>query len=454
MDAVLLARLQFAMTISFHFIFPALTIGLAWLIVWLMNRWRRSGAESDRHVARFWIKLFGISFAMGVATGITMEFQFGTNWAAYSRFVGDIFGAPLAAEAVFAFFLESVFLAVLLFGWKRLSRTVLWFASLMVAVGSTLSAFWIIVANSWMQTPTAFRIVEEPYRRAELTDFWGAVFNPSTLPRFFHTVDACLLTGAFFMLGISAWFLLKNRHVQQARQSFTVALFVALAAALGALALGHWHAVQVAETQPAKLAAFEGLFETRRQAPLMLFGIPDAENRRVIMPIAIPGGLSMLVAFDPNHEVKGLNDIPRDEWPPVLLSFASFHLMVVLGMFFIAFTGLGVLLLWRRKLFDNRLFLWAAVLSIPLPFIATNVGWMAAEVGRQPWIVQGILRTRDAISITVPAGQILASIIMFAAIYTLLFVSWIRFMRRIIRHGIEEPAPAATTEMPSGEVTA
>ncbi|MHB9131948.1 MAG: cytochrome ubiquinol oxidase subunit I [Armatimonadota bacterium] len=438
MDPVLLARIQFALTAGFHFLFPPLTIGLAWLLVALMWRYKRSGAEADRRVARFWVKLFAISFAVGVATGITMEFQFGTNWAQYSRFVGDIFGAPLAAEAILSFFLESVFLGVLLFGWNRLSRNVHWFSSLMVAIGSTLSAFWIIVANSWMQTPTAYVLRNG---RAELTNFFDAVFNPSTLPRYFHTIDAALITGAFFMMGISAWYLLKGRHVEEMRRTLTLSLVVGFIASIGALGLGHWHAVQVANTQPVKLAAFEGLFQTQTQAPLLLFGIPNVAERKVDYAIGIPGGLSMMVALNPNAEVKGLDTVDEKDWPPILLSFAPFHLMVALGMLFIGVSGLGVLLLLMKRLHTNRLFLTIAVFSIPLPFLAANLGWMAAEVGRQPWAVYGVLRTADAVSITVPAWQILASILMFTLIYALLFYVWLRLLRHEIREGLGEPAP-------------
>nr|HPM41488.1 cytochrome ubiquinol oxidase subunit I [bacterium] len=278
MDAALLARIQFAFTIGFHYIFPPLTIGLSWLVVVLMARWRRTGDPSWGEAARFWVGLLAITFAAGVATGITMEFQFGTNWAAYSRFVGDIFGAPLAAEGIFAFFLESVFIAALVYGWDRLSASRLYASSILVAVGSTMSAFWILVANSWMQTPAGYRIAEG---RAELVDFWAAVFNPSMLPRLFHTLAGAVTTGAFFMLGVSAWFLIKGRHPDFAKRSMKLALVVAALSSFAQLGLGHWHAVQVAHTQPEKLAAIEGIFETQSGAPALLFGIPDGEEGRM-----------------------------------------------------------------------------------------------------------------------------------------------------------------------------
>jgi cytochrome d ubiquinol oxidase subunit I len=271
MDPVLLARIQFAFTVGFHYIFPPITIGMAWFIFYFMNRYLKTGDEIFGGQARFWLKLLAVTFAVGVATGITMEFQFGTNWADYSRFVGDIFGAPLAAEGIFAFFLESTFMGVMLFGWHRFSRKTLWFASLMVALGSTLSAFWIIVANSWMQTPAGYEIVNG---RAELTDFFTAVFNPSTLPRYFHTIAGCLVNGLFFTMGISAYYLLKGRHTDFARRALVASVTAGFAASVAQFGLGHWHGVQVAHTQPEKLAAFEAHFETMQKAPAILIDFP------------------------------------------------------------------------------------------------------------------------------------------------------------------------------------
>jgi cytochrome d ubiquinol oxidase subunit I len=437
MDPVLLARIQFALTVGFHFIFPPLTIGLAWLLFAFLTKYKNTGEDFYRRVARFWLKLFVVSFAVGVATGITMEFQFGTNWSEYSRFVGDIFGAPLAAEGIFAFFLESVFIGVLIFGWKRFSVKTMWFASLMVAVGSTLSAFWIIVANSWQQTPPpeSFHIVNG---RAELTDFWLAVFNPSTLPRYFHTVDGALITGAFFMMGISAWYVLKGRHTEFAQYSLKVSLIVGLIAAMMQLPLGHWHAVQVAQTQPEKLAAVEGLFETQARAPILLFGVPDEAGGRMIAEVKVPGLLSLLAHMDINAEVQGLNGFPRDEWPPLALTFYPFHLMVLLGLYFIGLTLLGVFLWWRGLLFKYKFFLWLALLSIPLPFIVNELGWITAEVGRQPWVVYHVLRTADAVSISVPAYQVLLTLVLFVVIYAFLFWAWLYLIRKLVGAGPEE----------------
>jgi cytochrome d ubiquinol oxidase subunit I len=443
-DALLLSRIQFGLTVGFHFIFPSVTIGLSWLIVIFMTRWLGSGKEEDGSLARFWIKLFALSFAVGVASGVAMEFQFGTNWADYSRFVGDIFGAPLAAEGVFAFFLESAFLALLIFGWGRVSRRMLWLSSVLVAAGATLSAFWILVANSWQQTPAGYRLVDG---RAELTSFLDAVFNPSTVPRFLHTVDATLIAGSFFVMGISAWFLLRGRHTEFAKRSFKPALVIAFVTSVLELGFGHYHAVQVAETQPEKLAAVEGLFETQKRAPALLFGVPDAEEETVHAAVEIPAGLSLLAHFDADAEMTGLKDFPRDEWPPLGLTFYPFHLMVALGMFFIGFTAAGVLLMWRKRIFEGgvlpRLFLKAAVAAIPLPIIANELGWITAEVGRQPWVVYRLLRTSDAFSPAVPARQVLLSLSAFSLLYLLLIFAWIYLLRREMRRG---PEPAAAAE--------
>lgn len=436
MDAVLLARIQFAMTIGFHYIFPPLTIGMAWLIFIFESLHLKTQNVLYRKLSSFWIKLFGISFALGVATGITMEFQFGTNWAAYSRFVGDIFGAPLAAEGIFAFFLESSFLGIMLYGEKKVSHKLYWFSSLMVAVGSTLSAFWIIVANSWQQTPVAYQMVNG---RAELTDFVAAVFNPATLTAYSHAIFGALTTGAFFIMGISAWYLLKKRHLEFAKKSLSVALVMAFAVSVLNGAIGHATAVRVAKTQPAKLAAYEGLWETKAGAPLLILGWPIPEEERTATLLELPYALSLLVDItNKDLVVQGLKDFPKEDRPPVILPFVSFHLMVGLGAFFVLFTMYGLFLQWKGKLYDNRLFLTIALFAIPLPFIANELGWIAAEVGRQPWIVYGILKTRDAISVSVPAGQILATIIIFSIVYAFLFWVWMYLLRRKIKHGPEQ----------------
>jgi cytochrome d ubiquinol oxidase subunit I len=432
-DAVLLARIQFAITIGFHFIFPPITIGLAWLLVameWM--GWRR-GDETWVRMGKFFAKLLALTFAVGVATGIVMEFQFGTNWAEYSKYVGDIFGAPLAAEGVLAFFLESGFLGLYLFGRGRVSKGTHWFSALMVAVGATISAFWIIVANSWQQTPAGFVVRNG---RAELANFWDAVFNPSTLPRYFHTMDAAVITGAFVVAGVAAWLLLHGREESLAKKALSLALAVGLIASLAEVfPFGHFHAQQVARTQPEKFAAIEGLYTSQTGAPIAVFAVPFTRPPELKAAVEIPGLLSWMAFGDVNAPVKGINEFPPENIPPLWLTFVSFHNMVVLGLYFIAAMGWGMLLLVRGKLWGRRRYLTLLVWSLPLPVVACQLGWMAAEVGRQPWIVYGLLRTSDGVSHGVPAGDILATIILFSLVYLALGALWLFLMVREVKHG-------------------
>lgn len=442
MDLVLLSRIQFALTIGFHYLFPPLTIGLGWMIFLYNTRFQENGNPVFHQLARFWTRIFAITFIVGVASGITMEFQFGTNWAGYSRFVGDIFGAPLAAEGVFAFFLESSFLGILLYGRKRVSQRMYWFSSLMVALGATFSAFWIVVANSWQQTPAGYEIVTEVVNgvevsRAQLVNFWEAVFNPSTLPRYFHVITSALCVGVFFIFGTSAWQILKSRHVEFARISMRTAIVPAFAVVMLTMFVGHHHGHQVSQTQPAKLAAFEGIWETQTHAPLMLFGWPSQEEEINKFALQIPGMVSLFIGGKFDTEVQGLKDFPPEDRPPVALSFWSFHLMFYIGMWMALIAFLGVIFWLLNKMLEHRVFLWAAALTVPLPFLANEVGWIAAEVGRQPWVVYGELRTADAVSAAVPAEQVLASIIMFSIIYSLLFGVWIYLLKQQFRKGPE-----------------
>ena len=436
LDPVLLARIQFAMTVGFHFIFPPISIGLAWMLVMIEYlAWRKHDDAYER-LGRFFGKLLGITFAVGVATGITMEFQFGTNWAEYSKVVGDIFGAPLAAEALLSFFLESTFIGLYLFGRNRVSRGVHWFSILMVAVGATLSAFWIIVANSWQQTPAGYTW-NATLGRAELTSFYDAVFNPSTIIRFLHTMDAALIAGAFFLIGISAYSVLRNQS-SIARATLKMGLIAGLVVAgLELFPLGHFHAQEVGIQQPEKLAAFEGLFETTANAPLTLVGFPTQET--MYGAIKIPGLLSLLVGNSTATVVKGLNEVPLADRPPVLLSFLSFHGMIGLGMLFIALPAWGLFQLWRGRLWSDRWLLYAMIASTPLPILACELGWIAAEVGRQPWVVYKLMRTADAVSQAVTAGEIMFSILMFGVIYALL---GFLYLYLIVRHTKRGPDTA------------
>jgi cytochrome d ubiquinol oxidase subunit I len=323
---------------------------------------------------------------------------------------------------------------------------------LLVAVGATLSGFMIIVVNSWMQTPAGFEI-DPVTGRAILTDFWAAVFNPSTMPRFLHTINGAIVTGSFFVMGISAWYLCRGKFEEFARQSLRVSLVFALVSSVLQIPVGHYHGHQVWETQPAKLAAFEGLFESEANPTLMVLGIIDGEERKVHAPIGIPNFLSFFLDFDPDTVIQGLNEFPEEDWPPLALTFYPFHLMTLLGFYFAGLTSLGLLLLWRKMLFSSRWFLKLAFLSIPLPFVANELGWIAAEVGRQPWVVYGVesMRTALVASPSVSAGEILASLIMFVIVYSLMFALWLFLIRKTVRQGPQPvggqpPVPAAGSE--------
>lgn len=439
-DPVMLARIQFGITAGFHYLYPPLTIGLGWLMVyWFYKRWKTEELVYE-HLAKFWTKIFGITFAMGVTTGIVMEFEFGTNWAEYSRFVGDVFGSPLAAEALISFFLESTFLGVLIFGWNRVSKKAHFFSSIMVALGATLSALWIIVANSWQQTPAGYHIVETPMGpRAEIVDFWAMFFNYSTIGRYSHVITSSILTASFFVMSISAYYILKNKYIDFAKKAFIPALLLGFISAYLVLLAGHHQAIVVAKHQPAKLAAFEGHFTTTEGGtPYYIFGIPSEKEKRVKYGIKIPGFLSFLVHFNFNKPVTALDQFPEEDTPPVVLPFFTFHIMVGLGIFFILITTYGIYLWWRGKLFNQRWLLWIFVFSLPLPYIANMTGWIAAEVGRQPWIVQGLLRTADAVSKSVSMSQVLGSTLMFTAIYTVLFLLYVYLVKEKIQAGPEK----------------
>lgn len=441
-DVELLSRIQFAFTIMFHYIFPPFSIGLGLLLVIYESLYLITKQEVYEKLTRFWIKIFAANFSVGVATGIVMEFEFGTNWASYSRFVGDIFGSPLAAEGIFAFFLESGFLAILLFGWNRVRPGMHLFSTIMVALGSMMSAFWIVVANSWQQTPVAYELVEaNGIMRAVITDFWGMVFNPSSMVRFGHVVVGAFVQGSFLVLSVSAYYLLRQKHVAIFQRSFLIALLVAMGGSLAQPLIGHHHGQVVAEHQPAKLAAYEGLYETEASAPLYLFGWTNPDTQETY-GIKIPGMLSFLVHGDFETPVTGLNDIPKEDWPPARTVFQTYHLMVALGMLFIALTGLAAFLWWRGTLFQHRWLLKLFMWSVILPVLANQLGWVSAERGRQPWLVQGLLRTSDGISKSVTGPEVLTSLILFFLVYGLLFFVWLYVLNREIKHGPEDLSSA------------
>lgn len=438
MDTEILARLQFAFTIAFHYIYPPLSIGLGVLLVVMEGMYLKTGNKIYETMTRFWVRVFALTFSLGVATGIVMEFEFGTNWATYSRYVGDVFGSALAAEGIFAFFLESGFLAVLVFGWDKVSPKMHFFSTIMVSLGSMMSAVWIVVANSWMQTPAGYQIVGQGMNaRAEITDFWAMVFNPSSVDRLSHTLSGCWLAGAFLVISVSAYYLIKKRHIEFAQKSLTIGLGLALFASSFQLVTGHSSAVGVAKNQPAKLAAIEAHYDSLAPGDLYLFGWVDTEAEKVY-GIALPGMLSYLIHGDVNAPIRGLRSFDKKDLPNVAFVFQTYHLMVGIGFLLIGMSIYAVFLLWKKKLFTTTWFLKLLVPSVLLPQIANQVGWYTAEVGRQPWIVYGLLRTSDGLSKSVSAGQILFSLILFTLIYALLLVLFIYLLDQKIKHGPEE----------------
>lgn len=480
LDVLMLSRLQFAGTIMFHYLFPPLSIGLGLMMVFFEAMWLRTADPGWERVARFWTGIFAANFAMGVATGIVMEFEFGTNWATYSRYVGDVFGSALAAEGIFAFFLESGFLAVLVFGWDRVGRRTHFFATLMVFLGSVFSSVWIVVANSWQQTPAGYQIVQTTFGpRTEIVDFWAMVFNPSSVLRLSHVLIGAGLTGAFFVASVAAWYALRGVHQDFVRRVLPPALVVGLAFAVAAPMNGHFQADMVAEHQPAKLAAFEGHYRNEGQgAPLWLWGFPDSEEETVKWGIGIPGGLSLLLHFDADEPVIGLDQFHPEDRPRVQVPFYAYHVMVGSGMMMLDVMALALLLLRRRRLYENRWVLWALVVSVLLPFVANQAGWIAAETGRQPWIVypeydipehptvgevyepttveladgtilRTGLRTEEGLSQAVQRSHVLASIVLFGLIYSLLFVVWVWVLNHKISVG--PPSGEAPSDPPQRE---
>jgi cytochrome d ubiquinol oxidase subunit I len=446
MDVEILARLQFAVTIAFHYIYPPLSIGIGVLLVMMEGMYLKTKNEIYQQMTKFWVKIFALTFAVGVATGIVMEFEFGTNWATYSRYVGDIFGSALAAEGIFAFFLESGFLAVLVFGWNKVSPKIHFLSTIMVSLGSMMSAVWIVVANSWQQTPAGYHIVGEGLSaRAEITDFWAMIFNPSTIDRLSHTLSGCWQAGAFFVLSVSAYYLIKNRHIELSQRALKIGLSLAIFASLFQLFTGHQSAVGISETQPAKLAAFEAHYDSSAVAPLYLFGWVDENQQEVRFGVAIPKMLSYLISGDADYLVSGLNSFKPEDRPPVNFVFQTYHLMVAIGFTLIGISLLGLFLWWRKKLFSNKWYLYILIVSVLLPQAANQLGWISAEVGRQPWIVYGLLRTSDGLSKAVEAGQIWFSLILFLVIYSLLFVLFIYLLNEKIKKGPEHADE--TTEM-------
>ena len=453
-DPVLLARIQFALTAMYHYVFVPLSIGLGLIVAVFETKYYRSQRAEDAAASRFWIKVFTATFALGVATGITMEFSFGTNWADYARFVGDIFGAPLAAEALLAFFLESVFLGVLLFGRKKVGRKFYLASAWLVWLGSCLSALWIIIANSWMQTPAGAELSADG-TQALLTNFLDAAFNATTAPRYFHTVDALLIMGAFMALAIGAWYLKKGRHTEFAMKTVRVASVIALATTCIMVAFAHQSAVVVADEQPTKFAMMEGAYNGEAM-PLYAVGWVDEANQEVVAPLAIPGGTSFLASGTFDKEYPGLNDLAQSgaygsdfteetvSQLPVNTVFQSYHLMVVMFGLIALTTLLAFVFTFRKGRIKSMRWLQNLAIASPLfPFIAIQAGWITAEIGRQPWVVypatgspDGVsLLTQSASSASVSSPELAITLTLFVLIYLFLIIGWARIVCHLIKVG-------------------
>lgn len=436
MDVEILSRIQFAFTIAFHYIYPPLSIGVGLILVIMEGLYLKTGNKLYEDMTRFWIKIFALIFGLGVATGIIMEFEFGTNWATYSKYVGDIFGSALAAEGIFAFALESAFLGILIFGWNRVSSKIHFLSTLMVFLGSMFSAVWIVVANSWQQTPAGYHIVGEGTNaRAEITDFWAMVFNPSSMDRLTHVWIGAFLAGAFLVISVNAYYIIKNKHLEIAKPSFKIGLAVATIFSFAQLLTGHKSAEGVAHNQPAKLAAMEGHFDSTAVAPLYLVGWVDKESETTT-GIAIPGGLTFLLHQDFETPVTGLRSFPKEDRPSQINAvFQFYHIMIAIGMLLIGLTAYGSWMWYKGKLFEKKWLMLIFAWAVLLPQIANQAGWFAAEMGRQPWVVYGLLRTSDALSNAVKAEQVLTSLIMFTLVYAMLFVLFLYLLNKKIKHG-------------------
>jgi cytochrome bd ubiquinol oxidase subunit I len=442
-DPTLISRWQFAFTVVYHYLFPQLTMGLALLLVILKTLYLRRGDETYNKAARFWGKIFAVTFIMGVVTGIPMEFQFGTNWAAFSAFAGDIIAQTLAMEGAFAFFLESAFLGIFLFGERRFGQRMHWFSALMLLVGTWASGYFILATNSWMQNPVGYEEVAGGGVR--ISDYSAVLLNPWVFVQFAHNQGGAVVTGAFVMAGLGAYYLLANRHELYGRMFVHLGLITAVIASVWMLfPSGHVSSTEVAEKQPVALAAMEGQFRTERPAGLVIMGQPDLERERIDNPIVIPRALSYLLYQNWNAEVKGLDAFPQKNWPDTIpLLYYSYHVMVGLGTIFIAITVLATFLLWRRRLFESRWMLWILMLATPFPFIANTAGWLTAELGRQPWLAYGLLRTSEGASPLVSSGNVLFTLIGFAGMYLIMGLLYFVLMVREVAHGPEaEQAPS------------
>lgn len=434
----MLSRLQFGFTITYHYLFPQLTMGLALLIFILKTRYMRSQDEAHNQAARFWAKIFALSFVMGVVTGIPMEFQFGTNWARFSAFAGGVIAHTLAMEGAYAFFLESVFLGLFLFGEKRFGQRIHWFSSLMVFLGTWLSAYFIMATGAWMQNPVGYRLTDGGVDVANYLDF---LLNPWLMASLPHNQSGSVITASFVMAGVGAYYLLSGQHLRFGRMFVKLGVIAGLAASLFQLfPSGDLLGRQVAEKQPIKLAAMEGLFQTERGAGIAILGQPDMERRTLDNPLIVPWALSFLTYQHWKAEIKGLDAFPESDWPDnIPLLYYAYHIMVGLGTLFIAIMALSALLLWRRRLYESRPMLWVLMLATPFPFIANSAGWLVSELGRQPWVVYGLMRTHEGTSPQVSSGSVWFTLLGFMGMYLVLGVLYLFLAAREVAHGPEAP---------------
>ena len=483
MDVEILARIQFAFTVAFHYIYPPLTMGLGLMLVLMEGTYLLTGDRLYHRLAHFWTRIFAVIFSIGTATGIVMEFEFGTNWATYSRFVGDIFGSALAAEGIFAFMLEAGFLSLLLFGWDKVGKKTHFFATCMVCLGSHFSAIWIVIVNSWMQTPAGYhlelfqngvsstlpsdyilRVADIGHVRAVVDHFWAMIFNPSAMQRLCHVIFGTWLAGSFLVMSVSAYYLIRGRHRRFAEASMKVAILLGAATSIFQSISADITARGVVQHQPIKLAAMEGVYHTVPYTPMNLFGFVDAAQQKVYS-IQVPGLLSLLAFHNPKKPVLGLDQLPSDEflaarhpgksqaelaalrpqyWPKVQGVFQTYHIMIIFGSMVFGIAFLSLFLWWKGWLFRTdsfliRLWLLVLVFSVLFPQICNQAGWFTAEMGRQPWIVYNILKTSEALSKKVSSDQVLASLFLFFAIYSLLFFAFLYLLNRKIQHGPDDP---------------
>jgi cytochrome d ubiquinol oxidase subunit I len=438
-DALLIHRLHFGFTVTFHYLFPQLTMGLAPLIVILKTLYLRTNNSLYNRAARFWAKVFGINFVIGVVTGIPMEFEFGTNWAEFSRVTGGVIGQPLVMEGVFSFFLESAFLGLFLYGEHRLSRIGHWWAGFAVFVGSWLSGFFIIVTDAWMQHPVAYERTADGI--FQVTSFWGLLLNPWALIQYSHNMCGAVVTGTFVMAAAGAYYLLEGKFAEEAHAFLRVAVIVGLIACCAQIfPTGDLHGKFMAMHQPAATAGMEGLFKTENGAPMVILGQPDTENQRIDNPLVANRLLSFLIYGTSTAQVKGLDEFPRTDWPNIPLLYFSYHIMAGLGTIFVAVMAVAAFLLWRRRLYQTRWMLWILLLCLPLPYIANTAGWLTAETGRQPWLVYGLMRTSDGYSKYVHAGNGLFTLLGFMGLYSVLAVLFLFLVYQVIAQGpVDEP---------------